>query len=56
MSLLSNVPSWAIQFVSMHLELFVGYAICVLFPVPWLNAKIIDIWTKLLKRNPPPSN
>ena len=38
----------------MHLELFIGYAICVLFPLPWLNRFILDLWLKLLKGTEPP--
>ena len=36
----------------LHLELFIGYAICVLFPIPGLNRFIIDLWLKLLKGTP----
>ena len=38
----------------LHLELFIGYAICVLFPIPVVNRFIIDMWAKLLTGNPPP--
>jgi hypothetical protein len=32
----------------LHLELFIGYAICVLFPLPWLSRFILDLWVRLL--------
>lgn len=50
---MSSIPLWVIGLVSAHLELVLGYCICVLFPIPWLNAKIISLWSKLLKRNQP---
>jgi hypothetical protein len=35
----------------------VGYIICVLFPLPWINRWIIDMWAKLLiTKTPPPSS
>lgn len=37
----------------LHLELFIGYAICVLFPIPWLSRFIIDLWAKLLRGTQP---
>lgn len=51
MSFLSSIPSWGLDFVANNLELFIGYAICVLFPIPWLNRFIIDGWAKLLSRS-----
>lgn len=53
LSLLSSLPSFVLDLLSSHLELVLGYAICVLFPIPWLNAFIIDVWAKLLKKAPP---
>lgn len=50
---MTSIPLWIVGVISAHLELVLGYCICVLFPVPWLNAKIIGLWSKLLTRNPP---
>ena len=47
-SFLSSIPSWAATFLAGHYELVIGYVICVLFPVPWLNSWIITLWGKLL--------
>ena len=52
MEFLSSIPSYVFAFIAMHLELFLGYVICVIFPIPWLNSKIIDLWAKLLKKTP----
>lgn len=30
------------------LYMLVGYVVCVLFPLPWINRFIIDLWAKLL--------
>lgn len=27
---------------------FIGYALAVLFPVPWISRFILDTWTKVL--------
>jgi hypothetical protein len=50
LSTLSNVPSWVFEFFGNHYELLIGYVICVLFPVPWLNSWIISLWQKVLSR------
>ena len=47
-SFLSSVPSWFATLFSGHYELVIGYVICVLFPVPWLNSFIISMWGKML--------
>lgn len=57
MSIFSSFPSWVMDFVANNLELFLGYAICVVFPIPWLNRFILDGWAKLLsKQSTTPTN
>ena len=36
-----------------NIELGIGYAICVLFPLPWVNRFIIDLWAKLFSHSQP---
>lgn len=45
---LTSLPTWLLSFFGNHFELVIGYIICVLFPVPWLNSWIISLWAKLL--------
>ena len=52
MDILTSVPSWIWGFLSNHLELVGGYIVGVLFPIPWVNSFIINMWTKLIKRVP----
>lgn len=53
----ADYPLYALMFLGDHVEFLVGYAVCVLFPIPWVNSWIIDLWAKLLKRSPEtPSN
>lgn len=51
-SFLSSMPSWAFTFLTSHYELVIGYVICVLFPMPWVNSFIISMWGKLLSKAP----
>lgn len=44
------MSTWIIDFFINNTELFIGYAICVVFPLPWLNRFILDAWAKLLSR------
>jgi hypothetical protein len=32
------------SFIYTHFYVLIGYAICVLFPVPWLSRVILDAW------------
>ena len=41
---------------SFLLGILAGYIICVLFPLPWINRWIIDLWAKMLLNKPPPSS
>lgn len=47
-SFLSSVPSWVFTFFTSNFELVLGYCICVLFPIPYINSTIIALWGKLL--------
>ena len=53
LSFITSLPGWVIGFVSGNFELFLGYAICVLFPIPFLNSWIISMWAKLLASETP---
>lgn len=43
LSLVTFLPAFLLN----HIEAVAGYAICVLFPIPYLNAAIIDVWAKV---------
>lgn len=49
---LSSIPSWIFTFFSGNFELVIGYVICVLFPIPWVNSTVIALWAKLLTTTP----
>lgn len=48
LSTLSSIPGWLLTFFSSNFELVIGYIICVLFPIPFVNSTIISLWSKLL--------
>jgi hypothetical protein len=50
LSTLSSIPGFVWTLLSNHLELVVGYAFCVLFPLPWLNSFIISMWAKVFTK------
>jgi hypothetical protein len=52
LSMFVSVPGWLMSFLASHWELVVGYILCVLFPIPWLNSWIISLWAKLLTSEP----
>ena len=48
LSFVSGLPSDVLSFIGSHLSFFLGYAVCILFPMPWLNSLVISVWQKLL--------
>jgi len=48
LSFLTGLPANVLTFIGDHLGFFLGYAVCVLFPMPWLNSWVIGVWQKLL--------
>jgi hypothetical protein len=48
-----SLSTLAIDFIRANSDLFIGYAICVLFPLPWLNRFILDAWVRLFNKTPP---
>lgn len=42
LSLVTFIPSFLLN----HVEAVIGYGVCVLFPLPWLNAAIISGWAR----------
>lgn len=48
LSILISAPEWLLKLLGEHYQVVIGYFICVLFPIPWLNSFIISLWAKLL--------
>lgn len=49
-----SVTDYIVVLVSAHFELLIGYVVCVLFPIPYLNSSIINLWAKLFQSRRPP--
>jgi hypothetical protein len=47
----SEYPLFLLSFLGNHIEFVIGYAACVLFPIPGVNRWIIDMWAKLLSKS-----
>lgn len=39
--------SFVSSFVLNHLDILIGYIICVVVPIPWLSRAILDVWSQV---------
>lgn len=49
-----SISDYVVVLVTAHIELLIGYIICVVFPIPYLNSFIINLWARLFRGAKPP--